>query len=280
MLNDFSGESLAIPPDAFSSMLPVTTRQVGEEEAFTSDARQLHAFLGVRAVFANWIKDRIEQYGLLENKDFVSYFPNGKKGRPSKEYALTLDTAKQLCMVENNEKGRQARRYFIECEKKLRELLSRQSVLPYHIQRYQVNRLKIPGTHFSMLEQMNLKLLASLEAHNYIVPARMMPDIALGRMFSAWLRASGFDPDSFPTYQHEFLDGVRPIVEARLYPLQLLLAFNEKLDDWIQSGKALTYFAERDKAAIEPIKAVRNEFAALSAAYSVKLSAPIRRRLT
>jgi hypothetical protein len=99
-------------------------------------------------------------------------------------------------------------------------------------------------------------------------------------MFSSWLRDSGFDPDSFPTYQHEFLDGIRPVVEARLYPLQLLLAFNEKLDDWIQSGKALTYFAERDKAAIEPIKAVRIEYAALSAAYPAKPAIQSRRFLT
>ncbi|EJT2952862.1 antA/AntB antirepressor family protein, partial [Campylobacter coli] len=44
------------------------------------------------------------------------------KGRPRKEYYVTLDMAKELCMVENNEKGRQARRYFIECEKRLKNL--------------------------------------------------------------------------------------------------------------------------------------------------------------
>ncbi|EMY5895650.1 antA/AntB antirepressor family protein, partial [Campylobacter coli] len=41
---------------------------------------------------------------------------------PRKEYYVTLDMAKELCMVENNEKGRQARRYFIECEKRLKNL--------------------------------------------------------------------------------------------------------------------------------------------------------------
>ncbi|EAM0325957.1 phage antirepressor Ant, partial [Campylobacter coli] len=48
------------------------------------------------------------------------------KGRPRKEYYITLDMAKELCMVENNEKGRQARRYFIECEKRLKNLEAKQ----------------------------------------------------------------------------------------------------------------------------------------------------------
>ena len=73
-------------------------------------------------MFANWIKHRVEKYGFVENQDFVSFLvatkkPNG--GRPSQEYFVTLDMAKQLAMVENNKKGMQVRKYFIECEKKL-----------------------------------------------------------------------------------------------------------------------------------------------------------------
>ena len=86
-------------------------------------ARDLHRFLCVGKDFSTWIKDRIEKYGLVENEDYV-VFPilgeNPKGGRPSKEYAIPLDVAKELCMVENNERGKQARKYFIECEKKLR----------------------------------------------------------------------------------------------------------------------------------------------------------------
>ena len=85
-------------------------------------ARELHEFLGNGDMFANWIKHRVEKYGFVENQDFISFLvatkkPNG--GRPSQEYYITLDMAKQLAMVENNEKGMQVRKYFIECEKKL-----------------------------------------------------------------------------------------------------------------------------------------------------------------
>lgn len=87
----------------------------------------------------------------------------------------------------------------------------------------------------------------------------MMPDISLGRMFSSWLRKAGHDPDSFPTYRHVFDDGKRSPVDARLYPNQLMTDFNLQLEDWIRSGKALTYFSDRDASAIGPLKAIYAE---------------------
>ena len=87
-------------------------------------ARELHGFLESKRDFSNWIKDRIKRCDLIENQDFEVFNnfgenPNG--GRPLTEYALTIETAKEISMVENNSKGKQARRYFIECEKTLKE---------------------------------------------------------------------------------------------------------------------------------------------------------------
>lgn len=130
--------------------------------------------------------------------------------------------------------------------------------LPDHIKRYLVNRGKIPSTHFSMLDQMTLKLLAGLEQHGYQIPNSMMPDISLGRMFSKWLRDNGYEPDGFPSYSHEFIDG-RPIVQARLYPNELMTEFNLRLESWIVDGRALKYFGDRDQAAIAPLKALYAE---------------------
>ncbi|ECP1063717.1 TPA: antA/AntB antirepressor family protein [Campylobacter jejuni] len=84
-------------------------------------ARDLHFFIDAKRQFANWINERIENYDFIENQDYVIELIY-TKGRPRKEYYITLDMAKELCMVENNEKGRQARRYFIECEKRLKNL--------------------------------------------------------------------------------------------------------------------------------------------------------------
>jgi phage anti-repressor protein len=88
-------------------------------------ARELHAFLGSKQRFADWIKSRIEQYGLIENEDYCSLhkiMKRTKGGSIRKEYALTIDCAKELAMVEGNEQGKRARRYFIAAEKALREV--------------------------------------------------------------------------------------------------------------------------------------------------------------
>lgn len=133
---------------------------------------------------------------------------------------------------------------------------------PHHIRRYLINRSKIPSTHFSMLDQMTFKLLGALEVKGYVIPANLMPDISLGKIFSGWLRNKGFNPDSFPTYQHDFDDGRRPVVSARLYPNELMTEFNLQLDNWIKSGKALEYFGDRDINAIAPLREIYAELMA------------------
>ncbi len=88
------------------------------------NARELHQFLESKQDFSTWIKARIEKYGFAEKQDFEvfnNFVENPQGGRPSIEYALSVDMAKELSMVENNEKGRLARKYFIECEKIARE---------------------------------------------------------------------------------------------------------------------------------------------------------------
>ena len=93
----------------------------------TVSARDLHEYLEVGKDFSTWIKGRIEKYEFVENQDFVVFAKFGENpqgGRPMSEYAITIDMAKELSMVERNEQGRSARRYFIECEKKLREVVS------------------------------------------------------------------------------------------------------------------------------------------------------------
>lgn len=88
------------------------------------NARELHQFLENKRQFADWIKQRVEQYGFIENKDFEvfhKFVNNSNGGRPTVEYALSIEMAKELSMVENNENGRIARKYFIACEEKLKQ---------------------------------------------------------------------------------------------------------------------------------------------------------------
>ena len=104
-----------------NELIQVEERQIGDGAIQTVNARDLHAFLGSKRQFADWISERIQKYGFVENQDFVIFSQNCEKpkgGRPAKEFALTLDMAKELAMVENNNKGKQARQYFIECERR------------------------------------------------------------------------------------------------------------------------------------------------------------------
>ena len=88
----------------------------------TVSARELHSFLESKQDFSTWIKNRIEKYEFVENQDFIKLHKKmelSKTGQVAIEYYVSVSMAKELAMVENNEKGKQARKYFIECEKKL-----------------------------------------------------------------------------------------------------------------------------------------------------------------
>ena len=93
------------------------------------NARDLYKTLKSKTRFNDWIKNRINEYQFIANVDFISFTENlvkPKGGRPTVEYHLTLDMAKELAMVENNEEGRKVRRYFIRCEKDLYKSDSKQ----------------------------------------------------------------------------------------------------------------------------------------------------------
>lgn len=100
-------------------------------------ARELHGFLGVDTIFANWIK-RMFEYGFDEGKDFIPILEKNPRGRPSADYALSLNCAKEIAMIQRTPKGKQAREYFIACEEKLREVskpLSTIDILKLSIQK-------------------------------------------------------------------------------------------------------------------------------------------------
>ena len=115
-------------------LIALNTIEFDGSEQQTVNARELHAFLEVGKDFSTWLKDRIEKYDFIENVDYVRFSPESGKtpygGRPSVEYHISLSMAKELCMVERNEKGKQARQYFIECERVAKQKLTAQPALP------------------------------------------------------------------------------------------------------------------------------------------------------
>ena len=170
------------------TLIKIETTEKGNQAV---SARELHQFLESKQRFADWIKNRIDKYDFEENKDFYKlYFDvegNLLKNSVHKnmvtdnqevtkvhkiDYVLTLDMAKELSMIENNDKGRQARKYFIECEKEL-------------------NRVKLPQTYKEALLELvakieenerlqeNLKKSEKLVAHKTDVISYLTDDIKL-----------------------------------------------------------------------------------------------------
>lgn len=113
-----------------TALIPVYTGEIGGVACQVCDARDLHKFLQVGKDFSTWVKGRIKKYEFVEGVDFaISCSPNLVSsnnqglsnliaGENRLDYHLTINAAKELAMVENNEQGKQARRYFIECERR------------------------------------------------------------------------------------------------------------------------------------------------------------------
>lgn len=97
-----------------TKIIPINTEN---PERITVFARDLHAFLEVDTRFNDWFP-RMCEYGFEEGKDFYSFLSKTQNGgRPSRDAELTIDMAKEICMLQRNEKGKIARRYFVELEK-------------------------------------------------------------------------------------------------------------------------------------------------------------------
>lgn len=91
-----------------------------EQNETLVNGRELHKYLEVKTRYNDWFTDMI-QYGFIENVDFTSFTEKRVKpsgGRPSIDHALKLDMAKEVSMIQRTEKGRQARQYFIDVEKR------------------------------------------------------------------------------------------------------------------------------------------------------------------
>jgi len=91
-----------------------------ENDRPTVSARELHQFLEVLTPFDKWFP-RMCEYGFSEGTDYATFLSDridGKAGKPRQDAQLTLDMAKELCMIQRTDRGKQARQYFIEIEKR------------------------------------------------------------------------------------------------------------------------------------------------------------------
>ncbi|HFQ6266516.1 TPA: phage antirepressor KilAC domain-containing protein [Listeria monocytogenes] len=186
-----------------NDMLPVLENEKGEKFV---DARMLHEKLLVNTRFNDWISRMIGNYGYENGLDFYSTLSK-TNGRPSTNYFLTLDTAKELSMVQNNEMGRAIRKYFIEVEKQARKLATEYPTFSYMIEdpvaraKKWIEEQQEKQEALKQLEEQKPKVVfaeAVQTSENTILVKDLATilkqkglDIGQNRLFE-WLRGSGY----------------------------------------------------------------------------------------
>ena len=173
------------------------------------DARQLHAFINNGATdFSTWFKRRVEHCGFVINEDFkainsTEIVENGSIpgiGRPSIEYVLTIEAAKELCMVEGNDRGRAVRRYFIEAERKFRKS---QQVAPTHpaIPQTFAQALRLAAEQAETIEAQQKQLAAQAPKVNFANALEIAGESILVGQLAKLMRQNGVDTGEIRLYQ-------------------------------------------------------------------------------
>ncbi|WP_241087573.1 antA/AntB antirepressor family protein [Candidatus Vondammii sp. HM_W22] len=147
--------------------IPIASRLLKGKPTETVSAKRLHEFLGVGRDFTSWVKGRIGQYGFEYGSDYITTSRSPKRGSgncgASINYFFTLDMAKELAMVERTDKGREARRYFIECEKQIKE--QKKSPL-----------LQIPNRFLIRIEENGSQTVIPVPAESFVATCEQLPD--------------------------------------------------------------------------------------------------------
>ncbi len=152
-----------------------------ENEKPTVSGRELHAALMIETRYNDWFK-RMCEYGFTENEDYYSILSNrsdGLAGKPRTDQLLTMDMAKELCMIQRSEVGKRCREYFLEMEKKWNSpdaVIARGLLIANH----QLQLVKCENTQ--LLEEKNeqaaeiKKMLPKASYYDYVLSAEgLMP---------------------------------------------------------------------------------------------------------
>jgi len=176
-------------------LIRITTNEKGTKIV---SARELYEYLGATERFSSWMNRQLE-YGFTENIDFAGCKVfNTLANQELEDFALTLDTAKEISMIQRSEKGKLARQYFIACEKKLLQIVPR-------------TLIEIRRSELALLEREEVRERLLLEANTKIEsdkPKIVFADSVMGssnsilvRQFAKDLCDNGFDTGEKRLYE-------------------------------------------------------------------------------
>ena len=101
-----------------NDLIQINQTSINGSEINSVEAREIHDYLEVKTPFSMWFSRSVEKYDFINGLDFIPKVEKSNGGRPKENYIVSLDMAKELSMLENNPKGKETRKYFINFEKK------------------------------------------------------------------------------------------------------------------------------------------------------------------
>jgi len=104
-----------------TDLIQITKTQINGADVNSVNSREIYEYLEVETKYNDWINRAIEKYDFEENFDYSKMSNGTSRGI---DYIVTIDMAKELCMVSNTPKGKETRKYFISAEKQLNKPLT------------------------------------------------------------------------------------------------------------------------------------------------------------
>ncbi|WP_334320186.1 antA/AntB antirepressor family protein [Gilliamella apicola] len=237
----------------FNNLVPVTETQFKGKLQQTVSAKALHSYLKVGNDFSTWIKGRIKEYNLIKGNDFLIFdsleFRNQsinneqrttKRGgdRKSIDYILTIGTAKELAMIENNEHGRAIRKYFIRCEEHLKNIAPA-------IQKKELKRLKarneVANYSRPMCDALTLHRLSlgkETKPHNYTNEFNMINGIVLGMTAKSFRKTHNITGDIRDYLNEEQLSQIAYLERSNITLLDLGWSYEQRKDELIKLSQS------------------------------------------
>ena len=193
---DEHGWQYAVRPGLGNNMNELIKIETNENGDARVSGRELHAFLEVETPYHKWFP-RMTEYGFTEGEDFnsdknvrVQHEGNREVSREVIDHMMTLDMAKELCMIQRTERGKQARQYFLSVEKDWnspakvmsRALMYAQKQIEslgstVQVQQQQIAELQPKATYYDLILQCKNAIPISVIAKDYGYSARKMNEL-------------------------------------------------------------------------------------------------------
>ena len=223
------------------------------------NARELfYALRGneTKTKFSDWMKERLIKYEFIENTDYICFrkFTKAEKygNKTTKEYYLTLDTSKEICMIENNNAGRKIRRYFIEVEKRYRKIISNPTNI-FDFMRLALDQIEENTKDIDILKLDIKELKSKMDIKiqgNYCLASDIAEQLKLysenkiphSNLIGAIAREVGYKVSYKHYYEDEYIAIIKDISKNEYWQVYYKPKAVNKIVDWFNKNKEDIYY--------------------------------------